>query len=201
VPSVSCTVPQPYSGLRTARAIASIAPSTTVRVLASPAVDPQHRPLRSINRHSEDAGRIGPLRGFLPRGLFNACPHALSLTHELLVKGRRRTNLNDGAQSPTAVHWPSSSQDRILRSDRFGATYLADVGRQGKLARRCDQRRPPHRANFRGRPGAAGRGVYPLCMPEVSSVPSQWPVCGEQIDSGIASRRPKSAVRHRRLDR
>lgn len=27
-------------------------------------------------------------------GLFNACPHALSLTHELVVKGRRRTNLN-----------------------------------------------------------------------------------------------------------
>jgi hypothetical protein len=45
------------------------------------------------------------------------------------------------------------------------------------------------------RPGAAGRGVYPLCMPELSSVPPQWPVSGEQISSGVASRRPIPDVR------
>jgi hypothetical protein len=95
VPSVSCMVAQPYSELKIARAIAAIAASTPLRALASPAVHPQHRPVRLINRHSEDAGRIRPLRGFLPRGLFNACPHALSLAHELVVEGRRRTNLND----------------------------------------------------------------------------------------------------------
>jgi hypothetical protein len=75
---VSCTVAQPYSELKIARAIASIAASTHLRALASPAADLQHRLVRLINRHSEDAGRIGPLRGFLPRGLFNACPHAPS---------------------------------------------------------------------------------------------------------------------------
>jgi hypothetical protein len=30
-----------------------------------------------------------------------------------------------------------------------------------------------HAAHFWDRPGAAGRGVYPLCMPEVSSVTAQ----------------------------
>lgn len=106
MPSVSCTVAQQYSELKIARAIASIAASTYLRVLASPAADLQHRPVRLINRHSEHAGRIGPLRGFLPRGLFNACPHALSLTHEFVVEGRRRTNLNgssrEGTEDPTA---------------------------------------------------------------------------------------------------
>jgi len=54
-------------------------------------------------------------------------------------------------------------------------------------------------ANACARSGAAGRGVYPVCMPEVSSVPAQWPVSGDQIDSGVASRRPISAGRHHRL--
>jgi hypothetical protein len=47
----------------------------------------------------------------------------------------------------------------------------------------------------RHRPGAAGRGVYPVCMAEVSSVPAQWPGSGERIESAIASRRPGAAGR------
>lgn len=50
--------------------------------------------LRAINhhrlRHSE---HIGALRGFLPSGLFNARPHALSCAREPVDMGRRRTNL------------------------------------------------------------------------------------------------------------
>ncbi|MBB5445144.1 hypothetical protein HDG38_003773 [Paraburkholderia sp. WSM4177] len=64
-------------------------------------LNPQHRPARLINRHSEDPGRLGPLRGFLPRGLFNACPHALSFAHEPVLEGRHRINLNDKRRSPS----------------------------------------------------------------------------------------------------
>ena len=48
----------------------------------------------SIAIVTQDSSRIGPLRGFLPRGLFNVCPHALSLAHGFVVEGRRQTNLN-----------------------------------------------------------------------------------------------------------
>lgn len=85
---MSFTVPRPYSGLRIARDIVSIAAATPRWAPESPAADPQHRPFTPINRHSEDAGRIGPARGFLPRGLFNACPHAWSFEHELHGRGQ-----------------------------------------------------------------------------------------------------------------
>ncbi|SAK95376.1 hypothetical protein AWB75_06910 [Caballeronia catudaia] len=94
VPSTSYTPVQPDSELPSERGIASSPASTSLPVLASLDVDLQHTPDRLINHHSEGAGRLGPLRGFLPRGLFNACPHALSLAREPLIEGRRRTNLN-----------------------------------------------------------------------------------------------------------
>jgi hypothetical protein len=60
--------------------------------------------------------------------------------------------------------------------------------------------RPARRQNS-GVGQAAGRGVYLICMAEVSSAPAQWPVSGEQIDSGIASWRPGAVNRHGRLNR
>jgi hypothetical protein len=51
--------------------------------------------LPSIPIAAEGSRRVGPLRGFLPRGLSNACPHASSCPHAAADKGRRRTNLND----------------------------------------------------------------------------------------------------------
>ena len=56
---------------------------------------PQHRwASRPINRHSpEDSHCIRALRGFLPSGLFNACPHAPSRASKPADMGRRRTNL------------------------------------------------------------------------------------------------------------
>ena len=45
------------------------------------------------------------------------------------------------------------------------------------------------------RPCVASRGIYPLRMPEVSSVRAQWPVCGEQVDSGLGSSRPATDIR------
>jgi len=49
---------------------------------------------RLINRHSlQDSDRIGALRGFLHRGLFDACRHARWRTHIPADDGRHRTTL------------------------------------------------------------------------------------------------------------
>lgn len=63
--------------LGTSRAIVQIAASVLLFAPVSFAVAPEHIPGTFINRHSENAGRIGPLRGFLPRALSNACPRAV----------------------------------------------------------------------------------------------------------------------------
>jgi hypothetical protein len=55
--------------------------------------------LPSIPIAAEGSRRVGPLRGFLPRGLSNACPHASSCAHAAADKGRRRTTLNELGQS------------------------------------------------------------------------------------------------------
>jgi hypothetical protein len=57
--------------------------------------------LPSIPIAAEGSRRLGSLRGFLPRGLSNACPHASSCAHAAADKGRRRTNLNACRRSPT----------------------------------------------------------------------------------------------------
>lgn len=53
----------------------------------------------SIAIASENYDRPGPLRGFLPRGLFAACPHASSRAHSNDSEGRHRITLNDNAYS------------------------------------------------------------------------------------------------------
>jgi hypothetical protein len=60
-----------------------------------------HRRMRApfIPIDTQRPGRVGPLRGFLPRGLSNACPHAPSRIHAAADKGRRRTTLNKHGRS------------------------------------------------------------------------------------------------------
>ena len=94
MPSTSYPLVQPDFELASECCIASSPASTLLPVFASRDVDLQHRPGRPINHQSEEVGRLGPPRGFLPRGLFNACPHALSFDDEPVLEGRRRTNLN-----------------------------------------------------------------------------------------------------------
>ncbi|MGF6727593.1 hypothetical protein P3T43_006985, partial [Paraburkholderia sp. GAS41] len=53
---------------------------------------------------------------FLPRGLFNACPHALSLAHGFVVEGRRQTNLNELRRSPGPQ---DKKTDRIAVGEGF----------------------------------------------------------------------------------
>lgn len=121
MPSVSFTVPPLYSELGIAREIVSVAATTPRRAPESPAVDRQHRPLRLINRHSEDAGHIGPARGFLPRGLFNACPHACSFAHELHGRGqasnkpKRQASLRTG-EARSLVQMSVTASDEVLIS-------------------------------------------------------------------------------------
>jgi hypothetical protein len=110
VPSTSYTPVSPDSELPSERRIASSLASTSLLVLASLDVDLQHTPDRLINHHSEDAGRPGPLRGFLPRGLSNACPHALSFDDAPVVEGRHRINLNGERQSALRTDsWKAAS--------------------------------------------------------------------------------------------
>jgi hypothetical protein len=45
-----------------------------------------------------------------------------------------RRLMADRVRSPVAVYWRSSSQNPIRRSDRFGASYLAEVGRKCEFA-------------------------------------------------------------------
>src|ERR1700733_545535 len=53
----------------------------------------------SIAIVTQDSSRIGPLRGFLPRGLLDACPHAPRHTRSHVIEGRRPITLNDSTRS------------------------------------------------------------------------------------------------------
>jgi len=116
VPSTSYTLVQPGFELASKCGIASSPASTLLPVFASLDVDLQHRPGRPINHHSEEVGRLGPLRGFLPRGFFNACPHALSFDDEPVLEGRRRRNLNAKGNSPVeAINGEGASANFRVR--------------------------------------------------------------------------------------
>jgi hypothetical protein len=65
----------------------------------------------SIPIDTQRPGRVGPLRGFLPRGLSNACPHAPSRTHAAADKGRRRTTLNKHGRSCLKRSGPVQPRD------------------------------------------------------------------------------------------
>jgi hypothetical protein len=73
-----------------------------------------HHPSPSISIASRHSGRIGQLRGFLHRGLFDACLYARRRTHIPADDGRHRTTLNACRQS---------------QPGEFQAVY-ADRGRQ-----------------------------------------------------------------------
>lgn len=51
--------------------------------------------ISALRRGSPDLDRIGALRGFLPSGLSNACPPALTHACKPVDMGGRRTNLQD----------------------------------------------------------------------------------------------------------
>ena len=85
------------------RATASKPPSTSPRPgFASASRGKVDGELPSIPIAAQGSGRVGPLRGFLPRGLSNACPHASSCPHGAADKGRRRTTLNDSGPTGTS---------------------------------------------------------------------------------------------------
>ncbi|MGF7001298.1 hypothetical protein P3T25_009691 [Paraburkholderia sp. GAS32] len=70
-------------------------------------------PSRPINRHSlQDSGRIGALRGFLHRGLFDACQHAQRHRHIPVVDGRHRITLN-GSGTINGGQLGGSASDRV----------------------------------------------------------------------------------------
>jgi hypothetical protein len=89
------------------------------------------------------------------------------------------------------VRRPFFTREQPLPVRRVVGPLRVDYGSRPRDAG-CEDRRAGRTSV---RPGAAGRGVYPICMAEVSSAPAQWPDSGEQIDSGIASRRPTTVVR------
>jgi hypothetical protein len=75
--------------------------------------------LPSIPIAAEGSRRLGSLRGFLPRGLSNACPHASPCAHAAADKGRRRTNLNDDSRlRPGRKYWRTHSHERTAGKDR-----------------------------------------------------------------------------------
>jgi hypothetical protein len=79
----------------TCRATASKPPSTPSRPrFASAYGGEADGELPSFPIAAQGSGRVGSFRGFLPRALSNARPHASSCTHGAADKGKHRTTLN-----------------------------------------------------------------------------------------------------------
>lgn len=120
-------------------------------------------PIATRNSH-----RPGPLRGFLPRGLSDACPQAPRHAHSHVNKGRHRITLNElgnpelGAGSAPQQPSPTSVADPSLPFDSEKSN-----GRSGREATRRSEL--PGRSAIRGahqRNGTLLSGLGPLCIPK-----------------------------------
>ncbi|MBB5402578.1 hypothetical protein HDG41_004664 [Paraburkholderia sp. JPY162] len=89
-----------------------------------------------------DFDHIGALRGFLPSGLSNACPHALKRACEPADMGRRRTNLKNCRLLDVGLHVRTASVSCPGR--RGGSTSLYPLPRR-LLAEISRETAGPHR--------------------------------------------------------
>jgi len=111
--------------ITTWRATASKRPSASSRPrLASPSHGKVQGERPSIPIAAQGSGRVGPLRGFLPRGLSNACPHASSCSHGAADKGRHRTTLNRRQSSKSSRRFTCWLTAPCVMCRRFAATVM-----------------------------------------------------------------------------
>jgi len=146
----------PQADLATARSIGTTWPTTAPKPPSTPSrpkfASASHgkadSDLPSISIAAQGSGRVGPLRGFLPRGLSNACPHASSCTHGL----RTRAGI----------------EQRLTGSDRWclAQTDTPSLGRSGSG-------KPPKSSTRRSVPwnkGTLTGQKPPLKLPEIWAI-------------------------------